>query len=187
MSAKIKKSLKYLFSTILSLWLSFSFQLTVAQQLLWEGSEFIETPDEVYEVQLILPNADIETIARDLQPRNKKYRLAENEVVINMSFVVYEAAAIGERPYGRIRYKILLQQRENKLSCIFKDFTFKKIERNARYAKLEEVGGRPIAISTAKSRLSEDQWSIVRWKTEFVLERKLATLSSHNLQAVEMQ
>ncbi len=151
-------------------------------QELWKGSEFIESPDGIYETRFSLVESDLTPIAQELQPSRRKYKIIEDSAVIEMSYVVYEAAAIGERPFGRIRYIINLNQMGDFLDCRFENFTFKKIERNPRYAKLEEVRGRPVEISAAKKSLSKDQWKIVRWKTELVMERNLASLSSFNLQ-----
>ena len=147
-------------------------------QELFEGSKFIEDPDGTYRIEMRMPEADLQAISEELQARKKKRQVEGNEATINMSYTVIENALIGRRPFGRIRYNIHLELDGDHLSAHFKDFSFKKIERSARYGKLEEVGGRPKDMISAKELLSDTQWQIIRWKTEGVVQRKVAMISS---------
>jgi len=162
----------------------FSTHSPLLSQELWPGSQFIERPNATYHIEIFPINNDLSSIAANLQTKKKKIQVSENEALIDMTFVVYESAAIGKKPFGRIRYKIQLNQDSNRLTCLFKDFAFRKIERNARYAKLEEVGGRPKDISTVKQSLTKTQWEIIRWKTEGVIEQKIAIISPRDVQAI---
>lgn len=153
----------------------------------WAGSAFIEEPNGSYNTHFKIPEENLETIARSLQPKKKKFRVEGDMALIEMTYAVYEKAVLGTRPFGRIRYNIILKQDDQGLACSFQDFTFRKIERNPRYAKLEEVRGKPKMISTVRNDLSDAQWSILRWKTEGVINRKVSIISSHGLQALEME
>lgn len=161
--------------------LTFGPRVTQAQNL-WEGSQFIEYPDSSYQVKILAPTADLKAITKELQPKRKKTKILENEAILSMTYVVYEHAAIGQRSFGRIRYKINIKKDGSLLIGHFKDFTFKKIERSARYGKLEEVG-RPKQLFNAKDHLTKAQWEIIRWKTEVVVQRKVAAMSFRDLQA----
>lgn len=149
----------------------------------WTTSAFIEEPDGEYHVTIKSDDRPMEEIVKQLQPKKRKYKIEGESASIAMTYVVYEKAILGTRPFGRIRYNIELQRDSEHLNCSFKDFTFHKIEKSARYAKFEEVRGKPKGIASAKQQLDETQWSILRWKTDGVLNRKIDIISAPTLQA----
>ena len=173
-------------TSILTVALIFLISLPTYSQELFEGSKFIEEPDGSYTIRMVVPDADLEAISADLQSRRKKRKVENDEAVINMSYTVIEQALIGRRPFGRVRYNIHLKRDGDELSAHFKDFSFRKIERSARYGKLEEVPGKPKDMTSARDLLSDNQWQIIRWKTEGVVQRKVAMISSSSLQASDL-
>lgn len=173
---------------LLALALFLNFQMPAAtSQDRWSGSAFIEQPDSSFSVIIPATSKNLVEISKQLQPKSRKCKITENQATLAMTYLVYESAILGNRAFGRIRYNIVITEEEEGYHCSFQDFTFRKIERSPRYAKLVEVGGKPKDIATMKGSLSETQWSIIRWKTEGVINRKINTISSQSFQAMDME
>ncbi|MEQ9425087.1 MAG: hypothetical protein RJQ09_11755 [Cyclobacteriaceae bacterium] len=147
------------------------------------AAQIIETDE--YQVSYESTEKSLEALALTLQDKKKKVNLNEEKAIIEMDYSVYEDAMVGTRPFGKIRYQIILELLNEELICTFQDFTFRKIERNPRYGKLEEVKGRPKPLSSIHGKLNEVQIGIVRWKTESVIKSKLALLQGDTLASTE--
>ncbi len=126
----------------------------------------LESPDGTYAMLIENHAGSLESIAESLQPRKNKRKLKGNEAILTMSFRVYQQAAVGNRPFAKIRYKIHLQKTGEDVACTFSDFNFKQYERSARYGRMIEEKGKGRAIQSVEESLNEIQWGTVRWRMD---------------------
>lgn len=126
----------------------------------------LESPKGEYSVVIGGKMESLETIAVNIQPKKNKRKLVDDQVILEMSFRVFERAAVGSRPFGKIRYQIQLQESNGLIACTFMGFDFKKYERSARYGRMMEVRGRGEKIADLEESLNEVQWGTVRWRME---------------------
>jgi hypothetical protein len=129
-------------------------------------ASILDNPDGTYAVTLDNYTGSLQSIAEAIQPKKNKRKETTDHTTLEMSFRVFQRAAVGNRPFGKIRYKILLQESNGLITCTFTDFNFKKYERSARYGRMMEVKGRGQQISSLEESLNEVQWGTVRWKME---------------------
>ncbi len=108
----------------------------------------------------------IQAIAETLQPKKNKRKHDADQTTLEMSFRVYQKAAVGNRPFGKIRYQIRLEESGGLITCTFSEFNFKKYERSARYGRMMEVKGRGEQIASLEKSLNELEWGKVRWRME---------------------
>lgn len=126
----------------------------------------LESPDGTYSMIVQNHVGSLESIAESLQPKKNKRKFVGDEVTLSMSFRVYQQAAVGNRPFAKIRYKIHLKKIGEDLTCTFSDFNFKQYERSARYGRMIEEKGKGRAIQRVEESLNEIQWGTVRWRMD---------------------
>lgn len=126
----------------------------------------LDHPEGEYSIKINSYSGSLTFIAESLQPKKSKRKIKGDEAVLDMSFRVYQRAAVGKRPFAKIRYKIHLQDNGTSVACTFSDFNFKKYERSARYGRMIEEKGKGEAISSVEAELNEVQWGTVRWRMD---------------------
>ena len=126
----------------------------------------LDHPEEIYAFTIANDTGSLQSIAEKMQPKKHKRKLQDDQATLQMSFRVLQRVAIGNRPFGKIRYKIRLQEFNGLIICTFTDFNFKKFERSARYGRMMEVKGRGEKIGDLEKSLNEVQWGTVRWRLE---------------------
>lgn len=129
-------------------------------------SSILDSPDGTYSMVISKHMGSLESIADALQPKKNKRELRGDEATLTMSFRVYQRAAVGNRPFAKIRYKIHLQKTGEDVACTFSDFNFKRYERSARYGRMIEEKGKGRAIQAVEESLNEIQWGTVRWRMD---------------------
>ncbi len=154
----MKPHSKYL--SVLTLIIPLLLGSQVYGQSLWKESEFIEFPDGTYEFKITHP--DFKSIISAFAPGKKDMDIIDDGVVIHKSFVVYEKVLIGKRPFGKIRYDVLIREDDGNATCQFANYRFSRYERSARYARMME-SRQSTGIHNAKVKLNEVQWGTIRW------------------------
>ncbi|MDW3191213.1 MAG: hypothetical protein R8G66_02575 [Cytophagales bacterium] len=126
----------------------------------------LDHPDGEFSIKLNTYSGSLASIAEAIQPKKNKMKMQGDEASLDMSFRVFQRAAVGNRPFAKIRYKIHLRDNGSSITCTFSEFNFKKYERSARYGRMIEEKGNGVAISSAEANLNEVQWGMVRWKMD---------------------
>lgn len=142
-----------------------SVQVLVAQHFP-RVKAILENPDLEYTMVIDNTVQSLQSIAETIQPKKSKRALQRDEATLEMSFRVFQRAAVGSRPFGKIRYKIYLRKTGEDVTCTFGDFDFKKYERSARYGRMMEVKGKGQEIPELEGILNEIQWGTVRWRMD---------------------
>lgn len=126
----------------------------------------LENPKGEYSMVIGSNKESLGAIAENIQPKKNKRKLVDDQIILDMSFRVFQRAAVGSRPFGKIRYQIQLQESNGLITCTFMDFDFKKYERSARYGRMMEVKGKGQAIGSLEESLNEVQWGTVQWRMD---------------------
>lgn len=126
----------------------------------------LDNPKGEYSIKLNQYSGSLTSIAESLQPKKNKRKLQGDEAHLDMSFRIFKQAAVGNRPFAKIRYKIHLKNNGTSVFCTFSDFNFKQYERSARYGRMIEEKGKGKAINSVAADLNEIEWGTVRWRME---------------------
>ncbi len=131
-----------------------------------------------YRLQLYLPEADLSSLAMELQPKKKSRYVSENNAVMDFDFVVYHRTSHGHRPFGKIRYSLKVKSQGDLLHCQFYNFRYSEYRRSARYGRMMEVRTKPKTMESARTELNEVQWGTLQWRLEKAIGHKVKSLLS---------
>ncbi|MFY0685830.1 MAG: hypothetical protein JXQ90_01625 [Cyclobacteriaceae bacterium] len=125
-------------------------------------------------------NTSIKLLASELQRNKRKIEHTSVGAMIDMSYLVYEQAMAGKRPFGRVQYQIELRENSDHVKCVFKDFKFQRYVKSARYGRMVPVGGtqNDPGSQRLKYALNEIQLGLIEWKTDWIITKKMERLSA---------